>query len=305
MRGSGRLRLLLALFVLTAFTLTALDVRSSGGNSPFDAIRRGSDTLFGPAQRAVGGAARSVGDALGGLPRIGRYKKDNAKLEADNERLRAQLRESDGLRRQLADRNALLGLKDAGGYTIKAAHVSTIGSSLGFEWTATIDVGSTDGVRVDQTVVNGRGLVGRVKRVGPYTSLVVLLVDPGFSAGVRLLRSGNLGVATGRGPGALSYELIGQRARAVVGDAMYTSGSTFVAGIPVGRVESTSNDPNSPTLTGTVAPYVDVSSLDLVGVVFAGPRRGARVPVPPAPSPVPQPAASPTASPTPGPVRSP
>jgi len=80
---------------------------------------------------------------------------------------------------------------------------------------------------------------------------------------------------------------------------MYTSGSTFVAGIPVGRVESTSNDPNSPTLTGTVTPYVDISSLDLVGVVFAGPRRGARVPVPPTPSP--QPVASPAPSPTPSP----
>jgi len=53
---------------------------------------------------------------------------------------------------------------DAGGYTLKPAHVISVGSSLGFEWTATIDVGSRDGVRVNATVVNGKGLVGRVKR---------------------------------------------------------------------------------------------------------------------------------------------
>ena len=60
MRGSGRLRLLLVLLVLTAFTLTALDYRSTGDSSAFDAVRRGSATVFGPAQRALGGAAHSV-----------------------------------------------------------------------------------------------------------------------------------------------------------------------------------------------------------------------------------------------------
>lgn len=299
MRGSPRLRLLLVMFVLTAFTLTALDYRSTGGSSAFDAVRRGSDTVFGPAQRAIGGIAHSVGSALGGLPRIGHYRDDNTRLRAENDRLRAQLRETDGLRRQLGDWNALLGLKDAGGYTLAAAHVISIGSSLGFEWTAVIDAGSRDGVQVNATVVNGKGLVGRVKRVGPYTSTIVLIIDGDFSVGVRLVRSGQLGLVTGHGRAALSYQLIGQRARAEIGDAMYTSGSTFKAGIPVGRVTSTNNDPNSPTLTGTIDPYVDVTSLDLVGVVLDGPRRTPRLPLRPTPLPSPKP--SPTPSPSPSP----
>jgi rod shape-determining protein MreC len=289
------------MFVLTAFTLTALDYRSTGGSSAFDAVRRGSDTVFGPAQRALGGVAHSVGSALGGLPRIGRYRNENTKLRNENDRLRAQLRETDGLRRQVAEWNALLGLKDADGYTLAPAHVISIGSSLGFEWTATMDVGSRDGVHVNATVVNGKGLVGRVKRVGPYTSTVVLLVDGDFSAGVRLIRSGQLGLVTGHGLGALSYELIGQRARAEVGEAMYTSGSTFAAGIPVGRVATTSNDPNSPTLTGTLTPFVDVTSLDLVGVVLAVPRRAPRPPLKPTPLPSPRPSPSASVSPSPSP----
>jgi rod shape-determining protein MreC len=293
------------MFVLTAFTLTALDYRSTGGSSAFDAVRRGSDTVFGPAQRALGGVAHSVGSALGGLPRIGRYRDDNTKLRNENDRLRAQLRETDGLRRQVAEWNALLGLKDSGGYTLQPAHVISVGSSLGFEWTATMDVGSRNGVRVNATVVNGKGLVGRVKRVGPYTSIVVLLLDGDFSAGVRLIRSGQLGLVTGHGVGGLSYQLIGQRARAEVGDAMYTSGSTFNAGIPVGRVATTSNDPNSPTLTGTLTPYVDVTSLDLVGVVLDGPRRTPRVTLTPKPLPSPRPSASASAAPSSSPTPSP
>ena len=52
------------MFVLTAFTLTALDYRSTGGSSAFDAVRRGSDTVFGPAQRAIGSAVSGIGDAV-------------------------------------------------------------------------------------------------------------------------------------------------------------------------------------------------------------------------------------------------
>jgi rod shape-determining protein MreC len=301
LRGSPRLRLLLVLFVLTAFTLTALDYRSTGGSSAFDAVRRGSDTIFGPAQRAVGGVARSVSSALGGLPRIGRYRDDNAKLRAENDRLRRQLLETDGLRRQLGEWTSLLKVKDAGGYTMKPARVLSVGASLGFEWTAVVDTGSRDGIREGATVVNGKGLVGRVKRVGPYTSTIVLVVDGDFSVGVRLIRSGQLGLVSGHGIGTLDYQLIGQRARAEVGDAMYTSGSTLAAGIPVGRVKTTSNDPNTPTLTGTLDPFVDVTALDLVGVVLDGPRRTPRAPLTPAPLPSPRPTPSPRPSPSPSP----
>jgi len=287
------------MFVLTAFTLMALDYRSNGESSAFDAVRRGSDTVFGPAQRALGGLSHDIGSFFGGVAHLGRERDQNAKLKDDNDRLRAQLRETDGLRRQVSEWNALLGLKDASGYTLAPAHVISVGSSLGFEWTATIDAGSRDGIRVNATVVNGKGLVGRIKRVGPYTSTVLLLVDGEFSAGVRLIRSGQLGLVTGHGIGALTYQLIGQRARAEVGEAMYTSGSTFAAGIPVGRVASTSNDPNSPTLTGSLSPFVDVTSLDLVGVVLDVPRRAPRPPLRPTPLPSPRPTPTPSPSPSP------
>ena len=289
------------MLVLTAFTLTALDYRSVGDSSAFDAVRRGSDTVFGPAQRALGSAVGGIGDALDGLSRVGRDDDKEVELQKEVDRLRAQLVESDGLRRQLAEQQSLLQMKDTGGYTLKAARVISVGSSLGFEWTATIDVGTRDGIAEGATVVNGKGLVGRVKRVGPYTSVVLLLVDSEVTVGVRLIRSGQLGLVTGRGQRGLSYQLIGERARAEVGDAMYTSGSTYNAGIPVGRVTSTSNNPNSPTLTGTLEPFVDVTALDLVAVVLDGPRRTPRTAVVPTPLPSPRPAPSPSASPSPSP----
>ncbi|MCW2665273.1 MAG: rod shape-determining protein MreC [Frankiales bacterium] len=278
MRGP-RLRLLLALLVLTAFTLTAIDYRAGEG-SPFDALRRGSDTVFGPAQRTVGGAARSVGNALGGLPRLGRYQEDNRRLERENARLRALLRETDGLRRSDAELKKLLQLRPVGQYAVIPARVVSVGSALGFEWTATLDAGSRDGVKPGQTVLTGDGLVGRTKRVSPFTTVVVLLLDPTFTVGARLQRLGGVGLASGLGSSGMQYELIDQDAQVRPGDVLATTQSdTFVPDVPVGRVTRVVGGARTLTRTTRVDPFVDVSSLDLVGVVVGPARMAPRTPV--------------------------
>jgi rod shape-determining protein MreC len=274
-----RLRLLLALLVLTAFTLTAIDYRAGEG-SPFDALRRGSDTVFGPAQRTVGGAARSVGNALGGLPRLGRYQEDNRRLERENARLRALLRETDGLRRSDAELKKLLQLRPVGQYAVIPARVVSVGSALGFEWTATLDAGSRDGVKPGQTVLTGDGLVGRTKRVSPFTTVVVLLLDPTFTVGARLQRLGGVGLASGLGSSGMQYELIDQDAQVRPGDVLATTQSdTFVPDVPVGRVTRVVGGARTLTRTTRVDPFVDVSSLDLVGVVVGPARMAPRTPV--------------------------
>lgn len=279
MRGPS-LRLLLVLLVLTAFTLTAVDYRAGEG-SPFDALRRGSDTVFGPAQRTVGGAARSVGNALGGLPRLGRYQEDNRRLEQENARLRALLRETDGLRRTDAELKKLLKLRAVGQYAVVPARVVSVGSALGFEWTATIDAGSRDGLKPGQTVLTGDGLVGRTKRVSPFTAVVVLVVDPTFTVGARLQRLGGVGLASGLGSGGMQYELIDQDAQVRAGDVLATTQSdTFVPDVPVGRVTQVTGGARTLTRTTRVDPFVDVSSLDLVGVVVGPARTAPRTPVP-------------------------
>ncbi len=290
MRGTRSLRLLLVLAVLSAFTITAIDYRSGEGSSPFDVVRRGTDAALGPVQRAIGSAAHTVTSALG----LGTDPEEVRQLKADNDRLRAQLAQTDALRTQVREWNELLHLKDAQDLSVVPAKVVSLGSSLGFELTATIDVGARDGIKPGQTVVDGKGLVGRTKRVSDTTSLIVLLADRDFGVGIRLSRSGRLGLATGDGVGAMTYQLLGQSDRAEVGDAVFTSGSaTFVAGIPVGTVTTIDSDPNALTRSGALQPFVDVTALDLVGVVLDGPRTTPRAPLP-RPTPArPSPAASP------------
>jgi rod shape-determining protein MreC len=268
-------RLLLVLLLLTAFTLTVLDVRAGEG-SRFDAVRRGADGVLGPAQRAVGGAARAVGGVFDGGD-----GQELARLREENARLRSELIRGEAAQRRAAELDALLALKDAGTYTVVPAQVAALGSSFGFERTVTIDAGSRDGVEPGQTVVNGDGLVGRTTRVGPFTSTVLLLTDPGFTVGARLTREGTIGLATGSGSAELTYELV-EGGRVKAGDALLTTGSsTFVPGVPIGRV--TEVDPAGALVTtARVEPFVRVGSLDLVGVVTSPPRGTPRVPIPPA-----------------------
>ena len=125
------------------------------------------------------------------------------------------------------------------------AQVIAIGAAQSFSWTVTIDAGTRDGVRRDMTVLNGDGLVGRVKTVGPSTATVLLAIDPESSVGVRLEGSMEVGFTTGQGladGSALGLQLLDGQSTVVRGDRLVTFGSQgstpYVPGVPVGEVLS-------------------------------------------------------------------
>ena len=272
MRDPGRRRLLLAVLLLTALTLTTVDARGGGG---LDRARGAVDLVLGPAQSAVSDLLGRAAGGDGG---------EVASLRAEVDRLTGELRRSEGLQRQVDDLDRLLALGDAGSYSMVPARVSSVGAAFGFGSTVTIDAGSRDGVREGQTVVSGAGLVGRTVRVGAFTSTVLLLVDPGFTVGARLTRAGTVGLATGDG-GQVLYELV-EGGQVAVGDALLTTGSdTFVPGVPVGRVTRLRPVAGALVTTAEVTPFVDLSAVDLVGVVTAPPRGAPRAPLEPSPRP--------------------
>ena len=96
-------------------------------------------------------------------------------------------------------------------------------------------------------MLNGDGLVGRVVEVGPWTSTVLLAVDPDFRAGVRLESSMDIGFVTGKGERPLTLDLLDGQARVAEGDRLVTFGSVndrpFVPGVPVGEVTSVQATP--------------------------------------------------------------
>lgn len=272
-RGGRPSRQLLAVLVLTCLTLLVLDARDRSTSAP---LRTAVDAVLGPLEAAAGRVSSSLGGSLSALGGVA-DRSDLADLRRENERLRRELAEGQADRRRVAELDALLGLPEAPGSV--PARVVGAGSALGGR-TVTLDVGSGDGVREGQTVLAGPGLVGRTLRVGPATSEVLLLDDPGFGAGARLARLGTLGLARGEGPGALVYTQV-EGGAVEVGEVVLTTGSdTFVPDVPVGRVTQVRSTAGGLTTAATVEPFVQPGALDLVAVVTEPTRVRPRAPLP-------------------------
>jgi len=310
MRDNRRARLILAMLLLTAFTLITLDYRSGGGGP----LRSVGNAVFGPVERAASAVARPIGSFFSSLGHLSSYKSDNKRLTEENQRLRAQLRLTDADREHLAAAEKLLNLAGRAQFRIVPAKVIAYGSTLGFESTATIDIGSQDGIKSNQTVIDGDGLVGKTLNVGPSTTTILLGSDPDFTAGARLEGSGqHIGHVDGGGRSPMTFTLLGTQARMHVGDRLVTFASVgdrpFVPEVPIGRITRIVPTPGQLFSTGVVAPYADFSSVDTVGVVVDVPRtikRDSLLPPSPTPSPsVTSPTPSDSGSPNPGTSSSP
>src|SRR5579875_3881139 len=199
MRDSRRARLTLTILLLVAFTLVTLDYRSGA----LGGVRRVAATVFGPVENAVGGAVRPVGSWFSSLGHLGSYKHDNQQLREQIAALKNQLNLTAQQRSELAQLEKLDHLAGEAQFQVVPATVVANGPLGGFEWTATINRGSANGVRPNETVIDGDGLVGRVKVVGRTSSTIILANDPQSTVGARLEGSGEYGYLTGGGRGPM------------------------------------------------------------------------------------------------------
>ncbi|MGL5859378.1 MAG: rod shape-determining protein MreC [Angustibacter sp.] len=285
------------LVVFVALVVVVDLVTGPGGAA--DQLRSGASTVLGPISRAASATGRAVADAARGFTGASRRETDRLRRENDALRLAARANAED--RRRAAELDALLRTAGLGQYRVVPARVVAIADAAAPQALATLDAGSRDGIRPDQTVLSGAGLVGRVLRVGPTTCDVLLITDPGFSVGVRLEGTGLIGVASGAGKRPMDLRLLDAQTQVDAGTRLVTLGSAggrpFVPGVPVGEVRTVQTAAGTLARLGSVAPFVRPATVDLVGVVVQPPRQDPRDAVLP-----PQPTDAPAATPTPAPT---
>ncbi|MEU8803719.1 rod shape-determining protein MreC [Spirillospora sp. NPDC048819] len=309
MKDTRRTRVVLAALLVVALAMITIDHRG-GDDSPLRGLRSIGATVFGPVERASASVVRPVSNTFESITDAPGQRRRAERLERQNQKLREKLRASGLDEDRSAQLQRLLGTAGMGGYKILASQVISAGQ--GFEDTVTIDVGSGDGIKPDMTVMSAAGLVGRVTRVGPATATVLLATDQTSSVGSRLEDSKEIGIVQGlgrRGLGGhgatpLRFQLLDAAAPIRVGQRIVTLGSQgqrpYVPGVPIGVVERIENS-NGLTRIAYVRPFVRFTSLDVVAVVVAPPKKNPRDAVlPPKPKPPATPSASPSASPSPG-----
>ncbi len=291
---------MLAVLLLTALTLVALDLRGGDGGV-LAPLRSVGSTVFGPVERAAAAVVSPVRDFVTSVGSWGSQDERIAELERENARLRAQAAAEPAQSARAEQLARLLRVAGAGQYRTVPAQVAAVGPAQGFAWTVALDVGRRDGVKPGMTVINGDGLVGSVIQASATTSTVVLVVDVTTAVGVRVAGSQQIGVLSGLGrQDQLQMQLLDPLAPVRKGDRLVTgvAGTMYAAGLPVGEITEVRGTPGQLTRLAIVRPYVQVSSLDIVGVVIAPPRTDPRDSVlPPKPTPNASPSTSPSASP--------
>ena len=248
---------LAVLLVLTTVILVA----DLAGHPSTQGVRSVTGAALGPVQRFLSGARPA----------------ETAALAAENARLRA---EAHLLTRQV---EALAQVQDLVGSPFVAEHTVVVGQVVATETSpmggrsVTIDVGTRDGVTVDSTVVSPKGLVGRVVAAAPWTSDVQLLGAPQSVVATRVGDGGLVGavapVPAGGGAaraGELSLTVL-KPGVPRVGDLVRTLGSVgarpYAPGITIGRVVAVDANTARGTVTGRVAPTVDLEGVDVVAVL--------------------------------------
>ena len=274
----GSSKVVVALLLAASLTVITVDA-ASDDSSPVDPARTVVGNVIGPVEASAAAAARPMRQTFAYFSANDSLRKDVARLSAQNSRLRSEVEQVPLDRNRLAELDGLTHTANQTGYALVAARVVGMGPMQSFSRTVTIDAGTSSGVREDMTVLNNDGLVGRVITATRYTADVLLVLDTDSVVGGRLGSNNEIGFLRGRGVtserGRLDLDLADHSVTPAKGDVVVTWGSQngvpYVAGIPIGKVESVYSTPRELAKHAVIDPFVDFTSLDVVGVVV--PRR--------------------------------
>lgn len=262
---------------LSLILLTAYVGESLGG--PFHTLQRGVVAVLSPVQDVASQALKPARDLVGWVGDTLDAKKANKQLRKENAVLR---REAVAAQADAAENRQLKGLVgldgQAGLNAYRAVTARIIGRSPTVWYgTVEIDKGSGDGIHVDQPVVSGAGLAGKVTQVTGSSAIVTLISDHTSGVSARVLdRKGDLGVVVPEvgTPGRMLIQTLPPRSAVRAGDAVVTAGtksakypSLFPPNIPIGTITRVSPDELQLSQQAHLAPAVDLRRLDFVQVL--------------------------------------
>ena len=254
-------------------------------------LQRGAQEVLSPIQTGASRALRPARDAFA-------WTGDTVKAKGENERLRAEVGR---LRRDLAstqttyrDAEQLAGFaaiarRDTFPAGTQPITARVIARSPTVWWSSVqINRGSGDGIRVDQPVITGDGLAGKVVATTGGTATVRLITDERSSVSAQVMPTGADGIVRPKvgNPNDLLLDFVEKGSRVKQGQTVVTSGfsatggleSLFPRGIPIGRVKKIDRSELDIYQTLHLEPFAELKRMDFVQVLTAA-RAGERAEV--------------------------
>ena len=272
-----------ALAVLVALSLVLLTAYF--GESPsglLHGIQRGAQEVLAPIEEGASRAFKPFRDIANWTGDVLSARGDNDRLRRELADARRQLAQSQTAARDSAELRRLVGLPRREGFpqgTEPVAARVIARSPTVWHSSIQIDKGRSEGVRVDQPVVTGDGLVGRVASVSRGTARVTLITDASSAVSAQIVPDGASGIlkpAVGN-PEDLQLDFVEKR-NIRDGQTVITSGfrsgrlsSLFPRGIPIGRVTRVDPDELELYQRVHVRPFADFRRMEFVQVLTSKP----------------------------------
>jgi rod shape-determining protein MreC len=230
--------MLLVLVVIAQLILLAVQVKNK---SDVRMIRVWSVTAVTPIAEFVENMRSGVATFFGNYVSLKDVREESRQLHAQVDALKLQNQE---LRSELAmaDRAKALSMFVARSPS-KMLAARIIGNLNGAtNKVSFVDQGSNAGVQKGMAVVTADGIAGKVIESYPLASQILMVDDPGFSAGVISQKNHVRGILTGANHGKCKIEFVQNEDKVEVGEVFYTSGDDriFPKGMVAARVTAVS-----------------------------------------------------------------
>ena len=269
-----RRAVLVLLVVLSLILLTAYFGEASGGR--LHSVQRGFLTVVAPIQNGANKVLKPVRDAFGWVGETVHAKSQRDQLVKQVDKLRHELVANQAEKHAYHELLVLYHLD--GRLSVKDYHpvTATVVAKSPNIWysTVTIDRGESAGVRVNDPVINGEGLVGKVTQTASDGAQVSLITDSSVGVSARVGTTNATGIVQPKvgEPNDLLLQYLPANTPVSPGAYVVTSGtvlppdeSLFPPGIPIGQVTSVNEE--SPYKSVNVHPLADLHNLDVVQVL--------------------------------------
>lgn len=213
-----------------------------------------------------------------GLKNIFTNKNDllekNKSLEDENRDLKLKLLESEKIIEENESLKNMLDIKNS--YKHFNLKLGKIIYREHDNWTKTfnIDIGSKDGIKLNQAVVHKDGLVGYISNVTDNSSTVTTILDPSSSVSVNISTINEPAMLQGdlelKSKNKLRLDFIELDAELSIGDMLYTSGlgSIYTNSIPAAKIVEVKSKKNDINRYAVAEPCVDIKSIKEVAVII-------------------------------------
>lgn len=233
-RSGASLSLRFILVCMVCLALMVLDQREAHLRS----IRQAFSVLIYPIQLAVDLPVRGWRWAEIALAERGELLAENDALKREQLNAGVKLQRLDALEAENRRLRAMLDSSARVADRVLIAEVLAVDMDP-YRQRFTINRGLTDGVYVNQALLDADGLIGQVMRVDPFTAEAVLISDADHALPVAINRNGLRTIIIGTGDsGRLRMPYLPNSADVEVGDLVISSGlgGIFPSGYPVGYV---------------------------------------------------------------------